>query len=79
METPDFSYDMNIRISSYNLALRTPHQLGFIWVVGRTFMEFCGYKKDAAITFIGSTIFHVNSMAKADMLNDIKKEYEIIS
>lgn len=77
-EMPEFLSDMYIRFSAYSLALRTPHHLTPMFVLGNKFAEFCGFEEELAINIIGASVFHVNSEAIADMLKNIKKEYEII-
>ena len=63
------------RLSEYAKALKTPHNMGPMFVLGKTFSSLCGKEKDLDLTFKGSLWFQAGLQFLP--LREYLKKYEI--
>jgi hypothetical protein len=67
----------NKKQAAYAKALKTPHDLGPPFMIGKTFCEFICKEPDLKISFLGSAIFTSMMEATRQVMEKILKKYKI--
>jgi hypothetical protein len=68
---------VNQRQTEYSRALKTPHNLGPSFMIGKTFCEMISRKPDVSVAFLGSTIFAEMIVAIGGTIDNLLKKYKI--